>query len=300
MRSRAPCRRAPRGGARPAPRHRGCLACAECTGPGLRCRDGSNASVVESVARFYDSLARDHHLIVADWEASLSWQAEVLERLIADALGPGPRTVLDCSCGIGTQAIGLALRGHRVHATDISRAAVARARREAAARGATLTTQVADVRELHREVAGAFEVVLSRDNALPHLPSGADLRQAARAMWSRTVVGGLLLASIRDYDRILAERPRAEPPRLFDDPRGRRIVVQLWEWDDDGRAYTLHLFILRQAGPRWRATQRTTRYRALPRAEPCAALEAAGYSEIRWREPEESGYYQPLVTALER
>jgi glycine/sarcosine N-methyltransferase len=253
-----------------------------------------------AVARFYDELAEDYHLIFADWRASLAWQAEVLERAIREHLGPGPRSVLDCSCGIGTQAIGLAARGFAVHATDISPAAVARARREAAASGVALTTGVADLRTLDREVPGEFDVVLSCDNALPHLPSDADLRLAAQAMWAKTAQDGLLLASIRDYDSILAQRPRSELPRIFDGPGGRRIVFQIWDWGDDRRTYTLHLFLLQQEGAGWHTTHRATDYRAVLRDELSGALQAAGFSEVRWLMPEESGYYQPLVTARKR
>ena len=67
-----------------------------------------------SVVGFYDGLAADYHLIYRDWEEAVERQGRVLDGLIREALGEGPREVLDCACGIGTQAIGLAMRGHRV------------------------------------------------------------------------------------------------------------------------------------------------------------------------------------------
>jgi glycine/sarcosine N-methyltransferase len=85
----------------------------------------------DSVLSLYEELAGDYHLIFADWQAAVRWQGETLDRLIrAYADGP-PLTVLDCSCGIGTQAIGLAQRGYQMHATDLSPAAIERAEREA-------------------------------------------------------------------------------------------------------------------------------------------------------------------------
>lgn len=253
-----------------------------------------------SVAQFYDDLAEDYHLIFADWKASLSWQADVLERIIREDFGPGPRSVLDCSCGIGTQAIGLAARGFAVHATDISPAAIARATREAAMLGVSLTAGVADLRTLDRQVPGEFDVVLSCDNALPHLLSDADLLRAACAMWAKTAWDGLLLVSIRDYDSILAQRPRSELPRVFDDPGGRRIVFQVWDWGSDGRTYTLHLFIVSQDGAGWHTRHRATHYRALLRDELSAVLRKAGFSEVCWLMPDQTGYYQPLVRARRR
>jgi SAM-dependent methyltransferase len=253
----------------------------------------------DPVARFYDDLAGDYHHLFADWRASVLRQGEVLDRVIRGELAPGSLSVLDCACGIGTQAIGLAGRGYRVHATDLSPAAVGRAAREAASFRIPLTTATADLRALAGQVPGEFDVVLACDNALPHLLSEDELLLAARNMRAKSRRRGLLLASIRDYDRILGQRPRprSELPRVFDGPGGRRVVFQVWDWEGDGRTYTFHLFILRQVGSGWRTAHRAARYRALPRDELSRILGAAGLSGVRWLMPDESGYYQPLVVA---
>ncbi len=67
---------------------------------------------------FYDDLADHYHLIFQDWETSRKRQAEVLGRLIHNLLDQEASTVLDCACGIGTQALGLAELGFQVTATD--------------------------------------------------------------------------------------------------------------------------------------------------------------------------------------
>lgn len=249
-----------------------------------------------SVADFYDHLAGDYHLLFADWDRAVQRQGEILDRLLAAGIGPAPQRVLDCSCGIGTQAIGLAQRGHIVHATDLSRAAVDRARREAARLGVPLTTGVADLRDL-TQVPGTFDAVVTCDNALPHLLTDDDLRHAAREMLGKLRAGGLLVASIRDYDRFLAERPQAETPRVFDGPDGRRIVFQVWDWQADAPVYTLSHFIVTDVEGAWRTTHAATTYRALQRHELGAILAEVGFREIAWLMPEESGYYQPIVTA---
>jgi SAM-dependent methyltransferase len=252
------------------------------------------------VRAFYDELASSYHLIFADWHASIERQAAALDRLIGEALGPGPQSILDCACGIGTQAIGLARLGHRVHAADLSPAAVARAEREAAAAGVAITFGVADLRELAGSVAGAFDVVLACDNALPHLLSDDDLRQATANLAAKIRPGGLFLASIRDYDRLARERPRTEGPRVIDGPHGRRVVFQVWDWADDGGAYRLQQFIVRETGARWRTDCFATDYRALLRGDLDAALRDAGLDRIEWREPDATGYFQPIVLARGR
>ena len=255
--------------------------------------------MVDSVRAFYDELAESYHLIFADWHGSMRRQAAALNTLIASDLGPGPHAILDCACGIGTQAIGLALLGHQVHATDLSPRAVARAEREAAARGASLSFGVADLRTLATQVSGDFDVVLACDNALPHLLTDADLHLAVQNMAAKLRPGGVFLASIRDYDRLVQERPRGEGPRVFDDIRGRRIAFQVWDWSDTGSSYEVHQFVVRQDGAGWHTDHFSTEYRALLAADLVAALRHAGFAlaGIHWHEPEESGYFQLIVTA---
>jgi SAM-dependent methyltransferase len=251
----------------------------------------------DSGLRFYEQLAGDYHLIFGDWKSSVLRQGEILDTLIRAHIRTGSLSVLDCSCGIGTQAIGLALRGYRVHATDLSPAEVERAEREAKSFGVSLTFGVADFRTLASQVPGSFDVVLSCDNALPHLLSGEDLRLAAANMAAKLREKGPLLVSIRDYDQLAQEKPLAEMPRVYDDPEGRRIIFQVWDWSADGRTYTVHLFIVREAGGDWKTSHYMTAYRALQRDELTAILQSTGFSNIRWHMPEESGYYQPIVIA---
>src|SRR4051812_32653480 len=102
----------------------------------------------DSGEAFYDGFAPDYHLAYADrWDAAVERQGAVLDRLIHAAV-PDAHDVLDCSCGIGTQAIGLALRGYAVRGTDLSGGAIARARAEAERLGAPVTFAVADIRDL--------------------------------------------------------------------------------------------------------------------------------------------------------
>lgn len=249
---------------------------------------------------FYDDLADNYHLIFGDregWKRQVHQQGEVLDKLIRAEMETTPLSVLDCSCGIGTQAIGLALHGHEVHATDLSPGSVERASREAREFGVQITFGIADFRALDAQVAGTFDVVISCDNALPHLLSGEDLLLAARSIRSRLREDGLFLASIRDYDLILKERPNGTMPRIFDRPEGKRIYFQAWEWMSDGRTYTVHLCLVRESERRWETRHYETRYRAILRVELASVLRDAGFRDIIWHLPEESGYYQPIVTA---
>ena len=84
-----------------------------------------------SAEGFYDALADDYHLVYRDWEASIPRQAAALDRLIRAHPGAANQHVLDCTCGIGTQSLGLAALGYDVVGTDVSERSIERARMEA-------------------------------------------------------------------------------------------------------------------------------------------------------------------------
>jgi len=242
---------------------------------------------------FYDDLAGDYTALHADWPSSVRVQGEALDELIRSELGDARQAVLDCSCGIGTQAIGLALCGHDVLATDLSPASIVRARHEAASMGAALTFGVADFTHLAEQVDGTFACVLSCDNSVAHLHSDEDLARFATGVAAKLRPGGLALVSLRDYAALRAERASGHPVRFGPGT----ISFQIWKWDDEGRSYELAQFTLRGQGESWKTT---CRLRALLRDELCDALVAAGLNDVRWRTPDETGYYQPIVTARRR
>lgn len=253
----------------------------------------------DSVARFYDQFAADYHLIFADWDASMARQGEALDAMVRARLGAGPVSVLDCSCGIGTQAIALARRGHRVTGSDLSQVAVGRAAREAALRGLQLPTAAADMRHLPFADA-VFDVVVCADNALPHLLTEEDVRVALAEMRRVLSDGGLLILSTRPYDDILRSRPVSTPPQLARTPDGRAVTFQLWDWHEDGERYDLELFQLLPDGDDWHVKVRRTTYWALTRHRLTGFVTEAGFTGPEWAAPEASGFFQPVLTARKR
>ncbi|WNQ10804.1 methyltransferase domain-containing protein [Paenibacillus aurantius] len=252
----------------------------------------------DTVTKFYDDFAEDYHLIHGDWDSAIDRQSMILNNLIRVNLSDsrnGQISLLDCSCGIGTQAIGLAKHGYVVTATDISPASIQRAIRESESRGIKIAFGVADFRTLISDVPGEFDVVLSADNAIPHLQSDDDLNLAGQNMYSKVRQDGLLVVSIRDYDGLLQEKPRATKPNVFDN--GKRIAFQVWDWADDSKTYTVNLFVVQEFNGNWETKHFSTTYRALKRDELSSILRSCGFIDVRWHMPEESGFYQPIVTA---
>jgi glycine/sarcosine N-methyltransferase len=249
-----------------------------------------------SAIDFYDGLAPDYHLLYGDaWDDAVARQGAALVRIIRAAHPGASADVLDCACGIGTQAIGLARCGYRVQGTDISATALERARAEAARLGAAVSFARADLRDLST-VAGTFDVVLCCDNALPHLLAERDVRQALCSMHAKLRPGGLLVVTVRDYERHRVDRLALGPTVLIPGPP-RRLLLRLHEWEaPSSPLYTIRLVILTETADGWTVREHAARQRAIVRAELARAAVAAGFEAIAWGD-DEIVRGQPVLTA---
>src|SRR5262245_22963207 len=99
-------------------------------------------------------------------------------------LSPGAR-VLDCACGIGLLAVGLALAGYAAEASDISPQMVARTRALAERHGVELPARVCAWEDL--PPGPRYSAVLCVGNSLAH---AQDRRAALRAMAATLAPGG--------------------------------------------------------------------------------------------------------------
>jgi len=242
---------------------------------------------------FYDALAEHFHLIFEDWDASMRHQGQIIARLLPlPECGP----ILDVACGIGTQSLPLAALGYSVEASDVSRAAVARAERECAARGLRCKFRVDDMRTLATAPTSRYAAVIAMDNALPHLESDDDIVAALAAMRSRLLPHGKVILSVRDYEPFLKHRPSCMPPRFYSDEGRRRIVFQVWDWTDE-RRYRIHLYVTSDTSRGWITHHFEGGYRAVTTQEIAHLAKHAGLHEVSVLRPEDTGFYQPIILA---
>jgi len=242
---------------------------------------------------FYDELAPLYHLIFPDWHASVRRQAVQLDAVIRSAW-PGAGRLLDVSCGIGTQAIGLAALGYEVSASDLSASAVARAREEAEAAGVTLDLSVGDMRDAHARHGAGFDVLVCCDNSLPHLLRDEDIVAALRQMHLCLRPGGGCVISVRDYAKEERGRNLVKPYAVRVQGDRRFVPFQVWDFDDGGAHYDLSFFVveedLRSHAARTHVMR--SRYYAIATDRLLELMAQAGFAEPRRLD---DAYYQPLL-----
>ncbi|HEX6390359.1 MAG TPA: class I SAM-dependent methyltransferase [Solirubrobacteraceae bacterium] len=181
----------------------------------------------------YDTIADVYEFLVPDELLSPRGSAEAFAQHVA----PGAR-VLDCACGTGALAVGLALRGHEVVATDASAAMIARTARLAAANATSVGAAVCTWEALpERGWDASFDVVFCVGNSLPHAVGRDGRRAALHAMAGCLRAGGVLVVTSRTWEQVRADGTRLQVGERLVERGGRRgLPIYAWtipaRWDE--------------------------------------------------------------------
>jgi SAM-dependent methyltransferase len=178
----------------------------------------------------YDTIAGVYDFLVPD--ALLTPQGSAAA--FAPHWAPGMR-VLDCACGTGTLAVGLALAGCDVVATDASEAMVARTAALAAAHDARVDVCVRAWETLPWR--DCFDVVFCVGNSLPHAVGRDGRRAALGAMAATLAPGGLLVLTSRSWEVVREAGSRLQVGEQLVVRDGRRgLPIYTWTipdgWDE--------------------------------------------------------------------
>jgi SAM-dependent methyltransferase len=245
-----------------------------------------------STVDFYDRMAPFYHLIFPHgFDVSIERHAKALDALIRERWGDGVKNLLDVSCGIGTQALGLARLGYQVTASDLSPQAIARARQEAAIRALSIDFSVADMRQAYAHHGRQFDLVLSADNALPHLLSDDEILRALGQFFRCCKPGGGCIITVRDYEQEDLTGRQVIPYGLRVEGGVRYLVFQTREFD--GPIYHVAMYFVRDDGAAQCTTHvMRTQYYAIGARKLMALMQQAGFQGVQKLD---DVYFQPAI-----
>ena len=243
---------------------------------------------------FYDNLAPLYHLVYPDWEHSIESQSAALAAIIDGRWGNRVRTILDVSCGIGTQAIGLARLGYDVTGSDLAPRAIERAIEESRRHDVKVSFSVCDMRSAFAHHQQQFNLVVSCDNSITHLLSDGEIKSALDQIYLCTKPGGGCLLTVRDYDKEERGTGLIKPygVREIGQTQSRYIVFQVWDFTGD--IYDLAMYFVEDDGrsEMSRAHIFRARYYAIGTNRLLRLMEDAGFARV---ERLDGGFYQPVL-----
>ncbi len=249
----------------------------------------------DKIKSFYDNMATQYDMLFQDWLKTTKIQAKILDKIFKSYDFNESAKLLDCACGIGTQAIGLAMLGYNVTASDLSDGELQEAGKRARENGVNVSFKQANFCKLSEVFSNKFNIVIAMDNALPHMLSKENLHCAIESISNQTDKGGIFVASIRDYDELLKQKPQCSTPYIYKTDKGQKVSFQVWEWLNENYKFTQYIIDDENSVS---ISKFDCEYRAVKREELTEHLLSCGFTKVEWKFPEETQFYQPIVIAI--
>jgi glycine/sarcosine N-methyltransferase len=226
--------------------------------------------------------------------------AQYLKEILGDAQG---QSILDCTCGWGTQAIPLARLGWRVTACDISETSMDLARKYALRQDVKVEFRVCDMRALDHEFNQQFDWVIS-SGALHEIPTEEGILQALKGMFSALKPGGKIFLEFKDTTEYLGEplmRHFFSGEKRI--PNGRIICIDDWEYESEETVIVMDAFLREddRYAPseygRWRTETIGVRKRIIRKTAILRLLRSAGFDPVSFlSKPEVWHPYRIIAT----
>src|SRR4051794_8301250 len=176
----------------------------------------------------YDALASVYDFLVPERLLDRGGSYAAVREWLKDL--PHGAAMLDCACGPGHLAVGLAQAGFVVTATDASPAMTARANALADSYGVALTLERLTWDELaDQQWEERFAAVLCVGNSIAHAAGSAARRRALRNMSRLLQGGGRLLLTSRNWELVRSTGSHlhiADQLVVRDERRG--LVIHSW------------------------------------------------------------------------
>ncbi len=228
----------------------------------------------------YDQFSLDYHWLFSDrvlsGEPFLEQYKNLLESLPSDS------KILDCACGIGTDALTLARRGFSVQGTDSSLGMVEQARERARYEELDISFTHLSWTDLTKAFRQEFDVVFCTGNAIGHCRDKEEMLASLRGIRGTLKKKGLLVLDSRNWEKLHAEKPRFTTFGVRVRNGVRCIPLYVWnfpcQWQDehlievvlifeeDGRVYQRHYSIT---------------YHQISHLELCDRLKEVGFKNIQ-------------------
>lgn len=240
---------------------------------------------------FYNDFSQYYHLIYDNWNESIKKQSQQLDSIIKEFINEEINTVLDVSCGIGTQSLGLAEMGYKVTGSDISEKEIKRAQSEAVKRGLEISFYVADMRNVFEQTKKEFDVIISCDNSVPHLLTDDDILKAFKQFYKSCKLNGGCIISVRDYEKEIIDGKIFKPYGIREFDGKLFIISQVW--DCHYPRYTTSMYIVEDnRHDKCRTHVMRTEYYAIKIPRLIELMQVAGFSRV---ERIDGRFFQPII-----
>ncbi len=248
---------------------------------------------------YYNYFAEKYKYILLDYEELIAQEGKIFKNIFEKYAKRDIHSILDCTCGIGIQTISLAKLGYDIYGSDLSEREIRVADFETKKANLNVTYNVCDCRKLNKVYGNKkFDAIISMDSAMPHLLTEDAFKEALESISHQLRKDGIFLASFRDYDLMLKEKPQwAYPQRITKLSDKDIVVIRSLDWDND--ICTSHqYYIEKPKNKKPILYYNTYKQWAITREKMLGIARTCSFKKCFWAFPEDTGFYQPVFCAI--
>ncbi len=245
-----------------------------------------------TTCRQYDAFAPDYHWLFSGAECEPFFETH--DELLG-SLEPGAK-ILDCSCGIGMQAVALARKGYKVWAADASAGMVAEARRRAGEAGVAIPIARCGWEELAGRFAERFDLAFCCGNSIGHCCSEEEMIRALRGMREVLAEDGKMVLDSRNWEKLRQEKPRFSVLALREREGKKCIPLYVWNFPEkwEEAHVVVVVLVFEEGGRTWHRSYPITYY-PFRADELMRRLKTAGFAEAESDYEEAKDDYRALA-----
>ena len=228
--------------------------------------------------KFYDKIANKYNCFFSSRNKIIEIQMDEIKPILEQF---NVKTVLDCSCGDGIQAIALAKEGYLVDGGDISVNMLKKAAEYAKEENVSINFKQSDFRELENSFTEKYDCVLSWGNAIPHLMTDGDIKKTVLSIYSRVNKNGIAVIEMRNWDKLLNDKIRFQPMRINDIQDGFRYsILYVYDYFPELIRFNIVYLIENIETGEKHMEQEPVDYNPIKRADFLSYLEDAGFVKV--------------------
>jgi SAM-dependent methyltransferase len=187
------------------------------------------------MGKAYDEMSDDYECFFCNWEEHKNKQSESYDNIIKSLNFNKSAKILDITCGIGTQIIGLYERGYKnIYGSDISKKQINRANELCTKHDCDIKTFVCDACEIDNITAKeSKDIILSSSNSIPLLGGKDNIKTMLEKSFHALKKDGVFIANIRDYTNLVKTRPLIAEMGNFIKNNIEHIWYETADWKDE-------------------------------------------------------------------
>jgi SAM-dependent methyltransferase len=231
--------------------------------------------ILLSPVEFHDQLSDSYDQMLS-WQTKLGQEGVFFKKLTTDNK---IKSSLSVACNTGFYVIMLRRMGLDAVGIDSSPKMIDRAKANALACGVTVDFVWGDYENLPKRFSEGFDMVTFMADSISHVKSRADAQKILQGLYAVLNPGGFLVLQTRNYELILKEQDRFQPPITSRNGADETLFFRLLDFTPKTAEYSVVRFHRHEN--LWTNNVHTTEIYPYLKTDLESNLKTAGFKEIQ-------------------